>query len=70
VTYIAIVSKFSHDSDSDYRREVAVNDGQYLKLPATFHIFLLSTSQRRCLKCIILGHNFSITWFLSRLFLV
>jgi len=39
VIYIAIASRFSHDSDSDCRREVAVNDGQYLKLPATFHLF-------------------------------
>lgn len=57
VTYIAIASRFSHDSDSDCRREVAVNDGQYLKLPATFYLFLLSASQRSCLKCIILGHK-------------
>jgi len=53
-------SRFSHDSDSDCGREVAVNDGQYLKLPATFNPFLLSTIQRCSLKCIILGQIISV----------
>jgi len=54
VTYIAIASRFSLDSDSGCRREVAVNDGQYLKLPATFHLFFAFGK----LKVLFEMHNF------------